>query len=184
MKPGDIFKEFYGFDKKIRKLATKYASLIEVMCNETDEKNIEDIGDLRFEKKILEMGIKTTKKESKKKSVYRDIFFRRLGIDPEKIDLKKVIEKTQKEIERIEEKCRTIEILPRTKKSLLELSENMSVPVEELRNYIGKAEKDKVIEKIENGSYQLTINGLEVAYLSIVRKKHGKGKFYTLGKDF
>jgi len=171
MKPEDVFKDFYGFSKKVKKLADKYSPLVTVMCSETDKENIEKIGGLRFHKKIMEDGIKVQKKEGKKDNIYRDMFFRRCGIDPEKNKIdKEDIKEIQKELEEIEEQCKTIEILPRPKKTLSEISENMSIPLEELREYVKKAENDGVIKKTEN-SYQLTKKGMEVAYASFGRKR-------------
>jgi hypothetical protein len=171
---------FYGTEKRVLKLAVLYAPLIEVICNKTDRKNIEEIGSKRVRNEITRMGIKSWKKD--KGNIYKEMYFRSMGFDPEKID-----DKSLREAERIvkdeEERCRTIESLPKTVKNLSEISENMATPVEELKKYLKKARKDGVIERREDEKFQLTTKGLEVAYASFFMKEHGTGRFHSLSED-
>lgn len=171
---------FYGTRRNVLKLAVLYTPLIEVICNETDRKNVEEIGSTRVRNEITRMGIKSWKKD--KGNIYKGMYFRSMGVDPEKID-----DKSLREAERIvkeeEERCKTIESLPRTVKNLSEISENMATPVEELKEYLKRARKDGVIEGREDDKFQLTTKGLEVAYASFFMKEHGTSRFHTLGEN-
>jgi hypothetical protein len=174
MKP----KEFYGHGRRIFELGILYAPLTETICSENDRKNYKRMGDLRWINEQMEFELKAEKKVTN--SIYRKAYFRALGIDSEKVD-DKPIEKIRKKLEEEEKWCRTIESLPRTKKTLSELSENMSIPINEVEEYLKKAKKDRVIEEID-GSFQLTTKGLEVAYASLSAKEHGTGIFFTWSK--
>jgi hypothetical protein len=157
--------ELYGTDGKILELSTNYSVLIESLCSEEDRKNIETLGHLNHIVQFTEFGIKKGIKEEKNGgNIYRDMFFESAGFEPPKFDPEHVKE-VRKELEKLEEKCRVIEIVPRSKKELSQLSENTSIPIGELEKYVRRAEKDKVIERTKSSSYQLTTKGLEVAYV-------------------
>ena len=169
--------ELYGTDGKILELSTNYAVLIESLCSEEDRKNIETLGYLKNIVQFTEFGIKKGIKEEKNGgSIFRDLYFKSVGLEPPKFDPEHVKE-VRKELKKLEEKCRVIEIVPRSKKALSQLSENTSIPIEELEKYVRRAEKDKVTERTKSGSYQLTTKGLEVAYVVFSRRDETDDSF-------